>query len=104
MKKFKPVSVKAIVRGRTGKTVIHTPLTVSSNTAGSQPNQGSSSLLEAVDDPDIPVFSPDEAQHSEAHRRNYSSEANWEKIRNKLFTTAVWEETLPEKYVFAVFK
>ena len=61
MKKFKPVSVKAIVRGRTGKTVILTPLTVSSNTAGSQPNQGSSSLLEAVDDPDIPVFSPDEA-------------------------------------------
>ena len=79
MKKFKPVSVKAIVRGRTGKTVIHTPLTVSSNTAGSQPNQGSSSLLEAVDDPDIPVFSPDEAQHSEDYRRNYSSVANWEK-------------------------
>ena len=104
MKKFKPVSVKAIVRGRTGKTVIHTPLTVSSNTAGSQPNQGSSSLLEAVDDPDIPVFSPDEAQHSEAHRRNYSSVANWEKIRDKLLTTAVGEETLPEKYVCAVCK
>lgn len=104
MKKFKPVSMKTIVLGRTGKTVIHTPLAVSSNTAGSQPNQGSSSLLEAVDDLDIPVISPDEVQRSEFHQRNYSSVANWEKIRDKLLTTAVREETLPEKYVCAVCK
>jgi len=43
MKKVKPVSVKTIVLGRTGKTVIHTPLAVSSNAAGSQLNQGTSS-------------------------------------------------------------
>ena len=75
MKKFKPVSVKTIVLGR---TVIHTPLAVGSNAAGSQPTQGTSSLGEAIDDHvyddhDILRFSPDEAQLSAAHRRNLTS-------------------------------
>ena len=101
MKKFKPVSVKTIVLGRTGKTVIHTPLAVGSNATGSRPTQGTSSLGEAVDDHvhddhDILGFSPDEAELSAAHRRNLNSVVHWEKIRDKLFTTAVGEETLPE--------
>ena len=109
MKKFKPVSVKTIVLGRTGKTVIHTPLVVGSNAAGSQPTQGTSSLGEGIDDHmhddhNILRFSPDEAQLSAAHRTKLTSIVNWEKIRDKLFTTAVGEETLPEKCVCVVCK
>ena len=101
MKKFKPVSVKTIVLGRTGKSVIRTPLAVSSaSPCSSQPSEGSSSLSEAaleVNDQDVPVFSSDEFQQSAAHKRNYSSVFNWEKIREKLLATAVAEECLPEK-------
>ena len=101
MKKFKPVSVKTIVLGRTGKSVICTPLAVSSASSCSpQPSEGSSSLSEAaleVNDQDVPVFSSDEFQQSAAHRRSYSSVLNWEKIREKLLATAVAEECLPEK-------
>ena len=101
MKKFKPVSVKTIVLGRTGKSVIHTPLAVSSaNSCTSQPSEGSSPLPEAalkVNDQDVPVFSSNEFQQSAAHRRNYSSVFNCEKIREKLLVTAVAEECLPEK-------
>ena len=107
MKKVKPVSLKTIVLGRNGKTVIHTPLAVSSNAAGSQLNQGISSLItEAVDvdNHDVPVFSPDEAQHSTAQRRHYNSVVNWEKIRDKLFMAAVEEESLLEKAVCVVCK
>ena len=107
MKKVKPVSLKTIVLGRTGKTVMHTPLAVSSNAAGSQLNQGTSSrITEAadVDNHDVPVFSPDEAQHSTAQRRNYNSVVNWEKMRDKLFMAAVEEESLPEKAVCVVCK
>ena len=102
MKKVKPVSMKTIVLGRTGKTVIHTPLAVSSNAAGSQLNQGTSSPItdtEDVDNHDVPVFSPDEAQHSTAQRRICNSVVNWQKIRDKLFMAAVEEESLPEKAV-----
>ena len=107
MKNFKRVSVKTIVLGRTGKTVIHTPLTVRSNASGSQPTQGTSSLGEAVDDHvhddhDILRFSPDEAQLSAAHRRNLNPVVHWEKLQDKLFATAVGEETLPEKCVCVV--
>lgn len=106
MKKVKPVSLKTIVLGRTGKTVMHTPLAVSSNAAGSQLNQGTSSRTEAVDvdNHDVPVFSPDEAQHSTAQRRNNNSVVNWEKMRDKLFMAAVEEESLPEKAVCVVCK
>jgi len=107
MKKVKPVSVKTIVLGRTGKTVIHTPLAVSSNAAGSQLNQGTSSpITDAVDvdNVDVPVFSPDEAQHSTAQRRICNSVVNWEKVRDKLFMAAVEEESLPEKAVCVVCK
>ncbi|XP_068758181.1 uncharacterized protein [Montipora capricornis] len=107
MKKVKPVSLKTIVLGRTGKTVMHNPLAVSSNSAGSQLNQGTSSrITEAVDvdNHDVPVFSPDEAQHSTAQRRNYNSVVNWQKMRDKLFMAAVEEESLPEKAVSVVCK
>lgn len=107
MKKVKPVSVKTIVLGRTGKTVIHTLLAVSSNTAGSQLNQGTSSLItEAVnvDNHDVPVFSHDEAQHSTAQRRNCNSVVNWAKIHDNLFMAAVGEESLPEKVVCVICK
>ena len=103
MKKVKPVSVKTIVLGRTGKSVIRTPLAVGSATScSSQPSEGSSSLSEAdsevhVNDQDVPVFSSDEFQQSAAHRRSYSSVFNWEKIREKLLVTAVAEDCLPEK-------
>ena len=89
MKKFKPVSVKTIVLGRTGKSVIHTPLAVSS-ASSSQPNEGSSSSLPeaAFEDVtpvhDVPVFSSDDSQQSAAHRRNFNSMINWEKIRQQL--------------------
>jgi len=99
MKKLKPVSVKTIVLGRTGKSVIHTPLAVSS---ASQPNEGSSSSLpEAAfeDVHDVPVFSSDDSQQSAAHRRNYNSVINWEKIRERLLITAIGEESLPEKCI-----
>ena len=105
MKKFKPVSVKTIVLGRTGKSVVHTPLAV--NPASSQPSEGSSSLSEAtreLDDHDAPVFSSNDTYESAAHRRNYSSVVNWEKIREQLFTTAVGEEGLPEKCVCVLCK
>ena len=108
MKKFKPVSVKTIVLGRTGKSVIHTPLAVSSpSSCSSQPSEGSSSLSEAaleVNDQDVPVFSSDELQQSAAHRRSYSSVFNWEKIRQKLLATAVAEECLPEKCLCVLCK
>ena len=70
--KVKPVSVKTIVLGRTGKSVIRTPLAVGSATSCcSQPSEGSSSLSEAdsevhVNDQDVPVFSSDEFQQSAA--------------------------------------
>ena len=102
MKKVKLVSVKTIVLGRTGKTVIHAPLAVSSNAAGSQLNQGTSSpITDAVDvdNLDVPVFSPVEAQHSTAQRRICNSVVNWENVRDKLFMAAVEEESLPEKAV-----
>ena len=86
---------------------MHTPLAVSSNAAGSQLNQGTSSrIAEAVDvdNHDVPVFSPDEAQHSTAQRRNYNSVVNWEKMRDKPFMAAVEEESLPEKAVCVVCK
>ena len=104
MKKFKPVSVKTIVLGRTGKSVIHTPLAVSS-ASSSQPNEGSSSSLPeaAFEDVtpvhDVPVFSSDDSQQSAAHRRNFNSMINWEKIREQLLITAIGEESLPEKCV-----
>ena len=99
--KVKPVSVKTIVLGRTGKSVIRTPLAVGSATScSSQPSEGSSSLSEAAtekNDQDGRVFSSDEFQQSAAHRRSYSSVFNWEKIREKLLVTAVAEDCLPEK-------
>ena len=58
------------------------PLAVSSNAAGSQLNQGTSSpITDAVDvdNLDVPVFSPVEAQHSTAQRRICNSVVNWEK-------------------------
>ena len=74
MKKVKPVSVKTIVLGRTGKSVILTPLAVGSATSCSfQPSEGSSSLSEAaseVNDQDVRVPSSDEFQQSAAPRRS----------------------------------
>ena len=108
MKEFKPVSVKTIFLGRTGKSVIHTPLAVSSaSSCSSQPSEGSSSLSEAaleVNDQDVPVFFSDEFQQSTAHRRSCSSVFNWEKIREKLRVTAVAEECLPEKCLCVLCK
>ena len=101
MKEFKPVSVKTIFLGKTGKSVIHTPLAVSSaSSCSSQPSEGSSSLSEAaleVNDQDVPMFSSDEFQQSAAHRRSYSLVFNWEKICEKLLVRVVAEESLPEK-------
>jgi len=57
-----------------------------------------------VDNVDVPVFSPDEAQHSTAQRRICNSVVNWEKVRDKLFMAAVEEESLPEKAVCVVCK
>lgn len=101
MKEFKPVSVKTIFLGRTGKSVIHTPLAVSSaSSCSSQPSEGSSSLSEAaleVNDQNVPMFSSGEFQQSAAHRRSYSLVFNWEKICEKLLVRVVAEESLPEK-------
>ena len=85
----------------TGKSVIRTPLAVSSaSSCSSQPSEGSSSLSEAaleVNYQDVPVFSSDKFQQSAVHRRSYSLVLNWEKIRKKVLLTAMAEECLPEK-------
>lgn len=112
MKRFKPVSVKTIVLGREGKSVIHTPLAVNTNasrkeytsTSANQPTSSSPpESADIIDDHDVPVFSP-EAQHSESYRRNLNSVLNWDKVRDQLLNANVEEEAMPASSLCSLCK
>lgn len=106
MKKFKPVALRTIVLGRTGKSIRHTPLSVSSSEHRSHSDSRSSPIEpeeDEVGDHEISVFSP-EAQTSGEYRRNINAMSNWDKIRENLLSANVEGDALPDNSLCSACK
>lgn len=110
MKRFKLVSLKTVLLGRKGKTVLQTPLSVTSNAEHSRTTSSTSQAKtssppgvpegEVVAEHEVAVFSSG-AQHSGAYRTNLSSVFNWEKVRVNLLK-AMAEEPMPKNSLCSV--
>ena len=108
MKKVRKVFVKTTVIGRSGKSIVHTPLTVDmpASTPSSMDKSSDKTMKVSCSDDHVAedvVFNPSStSEDSAAHRRNISSFCNWEKIRPILIKARIEDYSFAENAVCGV--
>lgn len=103
MKKIQKVCVKTVVMGRSGRSVVRTPLSVDIPTT-TKYTSGENMEVSCVEDHvEEEVFDLNlNSEDSAAYRRNINSRCNWEKIRLMLIKARLEDYSFPENAMCGV--